>query len=162
MMVLCEWLDQTSSFFSLSYFLFVSFSVETLKGWFRCLRDTYTRLDKHKSGDGQPKPFTEREAWIKTQFSFMARQVRRKPKPAKSVSYLCTFSLFFFKFQSNSYCSTYYERTVATIILTDFQMGTLTLPDTWFRPFWDLHMFSSPNLPWCHLSPRYFLHFVFI
>ena len=38
-------------------------TADTLKGWFRTLRDTHTRLDKKKSGDGTPD-LTEREEWI--------------------------------------------------------------------------------------------------
>ena len=36
---------------------------DTLKGWFRSLRDTHTCLDKKKSGDSSPN-LTEREEWI--------------------------------------------------------------------------------------------------
>ena len=35
-------------------------TVEHLQGWFKSLRDTHTRLDKKKSGDGAPK-LAERE-----------------------------------------------------------------------------------------------------
>ena len=34
-------------------------SVQHLQGWFKSLRDTHTRLDKNKSGDGAPE-MTER------------------------------------------------------------------------------------------------------
>ena len=45
-------------------------SVENLKGWFRSLRDTHTRLHKTKSGSGVPQ-FTEREEWIITKLFFL-------------------------------------------------------------------------------------------
>ena len=43
---------------------------DTLKGWFRSLRDTHTRLDKKKSGDGAPD-LTQREKWIISNFVFL-------------------------------------------------------------------------------------------
>ena len=44
-------------------------SVENLKGWFRSLRDTHTRLHKTKSGSVVAQ-FTEREEWIITKLFF--------------------------------------------------------------------------------------------
>ena len=38
-------------------------TVDHLQGWYRSLRDTHTRLDKTKSGDGAPD-LTEREQWV--------------------------------------------------------------------------------------------------
>lgn len=58
---------------------------EYLKGWFKSLRDIYTRLDKKKSGDGAPD-LTEREQWIKDNFSFMKAATRHRPEPVNSVS----------------------------------------------------------------------------
>lgn len=60
-------------------------TVEHLQGWFRSLRDCFTRLDKKKSGDGTPT-LTEREKWIKQKFQFLTRIVRHKPEPLMSVS----------------------------------------------------------------------------
>ncbi|XP_078322978.1 uncharacterized protein LOC111137035 [Crassostrea virginica] len=57
---------------------------EYLKGWFKSLRDIYTRLDKKKSGDGAPD-LTEREQWIKDNFSFMKAATRHRPEPVNSV-----------------------------------------------------------------------------
>lgn len=45
----------------------IGISVEHLWTWFKSLRDMFTRLDKNKSGDGQPT-FTEREQWIREKF----------------------------------------------------------------------------------------------
>lgn len=58
-----------------------------LKGWFRSLRDTFTRTDKRKSGDGA-KELTEREQWIKDNFSFLKVVTRHRPEPVFSVSKL--------------------------------------------------------------------------
>jgi hypothetical protein len=58
---------------------------EHLQGWFRSLRDTNTRLDKKKSGDGTPE-LTERDTWIIQNFKFLKQTVRHRPEPAKSVS----------------------------------------------------------------------------
>ena len=44
-------------------------TADTLKGWFRSLRDTHTHLDK-KSGDGAQE-LTEREEWIISKFMFL-------------------------------------------------------------------------------------------
>lgn len=60
-------------------------TVEHLQGWFKSLRDTYTRLDKKKSGDGAPE-LTEREQWVKANFSFLKTVVRHHAEPVKSVS----------------------------------------------------------------------------
>ena len=62
-------------------------SVENLKGWFRSLRDTHTRLHKTKSGSGVPQ-FTEREEWIIKKFAFLLGVTRHRPEPMKSVSNL--------------------------------------------------------------------------
>ena len=58
---------------------------EYLKGWFKSLRDIYTRLEKKKSRDGAPD-LTEREQWIKDNFSFMKAATRHRPEPVNSVS----------------------------------------------------------------------------
>jgi hypothetical protein len=65
-------------------------TADTLKGWFRSLRDTHTRLDKKKSGDGAPD-LTEREQWIISKFVFLKTVTRHRPEPLQSVS-----SLYFF------------------------------------------------------------------
>ena len=59
-------------------------SSEHLQGWFKSLRDTHTRLDKNKSGDGTPE-FTEREVWIKSRFGFLKTVTRHRPEPCSSV-----------------------------------------------------------------------------
>ena len=60
-------------------------TADHLKRWFKSLRDIYTRLDKKKSGDGAPD-LTEREQWIKDNFSFMKAATRHRPDPVNSVS----------------------------------------------------------------------------
>ena len=60
-------------------------TADTLKGWFRSLRDTHTRLDKRKSGAGAPQ-LTEREEWIITKFAFLKTVTRHRPEPLQSVS----------------------------------------------------------------------------
>ncbi|XP_054630201.1 uncharacterized protein LOC129180119 [Dunckerocampus dactyliophorus] len=57
---------------------------EYLQGWFKSLRDTHTRLDKKKSGDGAPE-LTEREQWVKANFGFLKPVVRHRPDPVNSV-----------------------------------------------------------------------------
>lgn len=58
---------------------------DTLKSWFRSLRDTHTRLDKKKSGDSAPN-LTEREEWIMSTFVFLKTVTRHRPAPLQSVS----------------------------------------------------------------------------
>ena len=60
-------------------------TADTLKGWFRSLRDTHTRLDKKKSGDGAPD-LTERAEWIISKFVFLKTVTRHRPEPLQSVS----------------------------------------------------------------------------
>lgn len=60
-------------------------TVEHLQGWFKSLRDTHTRLHKKKSGDGAPE-LTEREQWVKANFSFLKSVVRHHAEPVNSVS----------------------------------------------------------------------------
>lgn len=60
-------------------------TAEYLKGWYKSLRDIYTRLDKKKSGDGAPE-LTEREQWVKDNFRFIKAHTRHRPEPVKSVS----------------------------------------------------------------------------
>ena len=60
-------------------------TADCLKGWFKSLRDIYTRLDKKKSGDGVPE-LTEREQWVKDNFSFLKAATRHRPEPVNSVS----------------------------------------------------------------------------
>uniref|UniRef100_UPI0035901DB8 uncharacterized protein n=1 Tax=Myxine glutinosa TaxID=7769 RepID=UPI0035901DB8 len=59
-------------------------TVEHLQGWFKSLRDTHTRLDKKKSGDGAPE-MTEREQWVKANFGFLTTVVRHRAEPVNSV-----------------------------------------------------------------------------
>ncbi|XP_028408166.1 uncharacterized protein LOC114530749 [Dendronephthya gigantea] len=59
-------------------------TVDMLKGWFRSLRDTHTRLDKKKSGDSAPN-LTEREQWILSKFAFLKTVTRHRPEPMQSV-----------------------------------------------------------------------------
>ena len=60
-------------------------TADTLKGWFRSLHDTHTRLDKKKSGDSTPN-LTEREQWILSKFAFLKTVTRHRPEPMQSVS----------------------------------------------------------------------------
>ena len=66
-------------------------TADTLKGWFWSLRDTHTRLDKKKSGDGAPQ-LTEREEWVISNFVFLKTVTRHRPEPLQSVS----IQLFYF------------------------------------------------------------------
>ncbi|KAG0714446.1 hypothetical protein GWK47_014138 [Chionoecetes opilio] len=59
-------------------------SSEHLWTWFKSLRGMFTRLDKKKSGDGQPT-FTEREKWIREKFKIFQRAVNHRSKPVKSM-----------------------------------------------------------------------------
>jgi len=56
-----------------------------LKGWWKGIRDTFTRLHKLKSGAASKK-FTEREKWILSNCVFYAVNVSHRGKPVKSVS----------------------------------------------------------------------------
>lgn len=67
-------------------------TADALKVWFRSLRDTHTRLDKKKSGDGAPE-LTEREEWVISNFTFLKTVTRHRPEPLQSVSIQL---LFFF------------------------------------------------------------------
>ena len=60
-------------------------SVQHLQGWFKSLRDTHTRLDKNKSGDGAPE-MTEREQWVKANFGFLKTVVCHRAELVNSVS----------------------------------------------------------------------------
>ena len=69
-----------------------------LRGWWRSIKDNFTRLDKKKSGD-EPKELTEREEWILNTCSFSRPLVRHKSQPLRSVSinkYHCQFVLMTF------------------------------------------------------------------
>lgn len=65
-------------------------SSDHLWTWFKSLRDMFTRLDKKKSGDGQPI-HTDREKWILDRFAFFQHAVHHRSKPTKSVSIIHTF-----------------------------------------------------------------------
>ena len=67
-------------------------TADTLRCWFRSLRDTHTRLDKKKSGDGA-SDLTEREEWIKSNFTFLKSITRHRPEPLQSVSILLFLNL---------------------------------------------------------------------
>lgn len=56
------------------------------------MRDTHTRLDKRKSGDGAALDLTEREPWIRAKFGFLKTVTRHRPEPLVSVS----MQLFYF------------------------------------------------------------------
>ena len=60
-------------------------TADTLKVWFRSLRDTHTRLDKKTSGDGAPD-LTEREEWIISKFGLLKTVTRHRPEPLQNVS----------------------------------------------------------------------------
>ncbi|XP_013869559.1 uncharacterized protein LOC106521510 isoform X2 [Austrofundulus limnaeus] len=49
-----------------------------LRGWFKSLRDNYTRLSKRKREHVAPNP-TEREQWVMDNFSFMKAVTRHRP-----------------------------------------------------------------------------------
>jgi hypothetical protein len=66
-------------------------SADYLRGWFKSLRDNYTRLHKKKSGDGA-RELTEREHWVKDNFSFLKAATRHKPEPVNSVCIYVAFS----------------------------------------------------------------------
>ena len=59
---------------------------DTLKSWFRSLRDTHTRLDKKKSGDSAPN-LTEREEWIMSKLVFLKTVTRHRPEPHTECKY---------------------------------------------------------------------------
>ncbi|XP_028415613.1 sushi domain-containing protein 2-like [Dendronephthya gigantea] len=59
-------------------------TVDILKGWFRSLRDTNTRLDKKKSGDSAPN-LTKSEQWILSKFAFLKTVTRHRPEPMQSL-----------------------------------------------------------------------------
>ncbi|KAK6173226.1 hypothetical protein SNE40_016715 [Patella caerulea] len=59
-------------------------TADYLNGWFKSLRDNYTHVHKKKSGDGVPD-LTEREQWVKDNFSLMKAATRHRPEPVNSV-----------------------------------------------------------------------------
>ncbi|KAJ3597124.1 hypothetical protein NHX12_003524 [Muraenolepis orangiensis] len=54
-----------------------------LRGWFKSLRDTHTRLDKKKGGYVAPE-LTEREQWVMTNVGFLKTVVRHNAKPVNT------------------------------------------------------------------------------
>ncbi|XP_063963895.1 uncharacterized protein LOC135156183 [Lytechinus pictus] len=63
----------------------MSKEVSHLQGWFRGMRDNFTRLEKiPKSGSGQ-RVFTERELWTLKKFQFLQKIVYHRPEPLSSV-----------------------------------------------------------------------------
>ncbi|XP_078595928.1 uncharacterized protein LOC144873000 [Branchiostoma floridae x Branchiostoma japonicum] len=55
-----------------------------LRGWWRSIKDIFTRLHKKKSGDAARK-LTERETWIFTSCDFLRPLVRHVGQPLRSV-----------------------------------------------------------------------------
>ena len=54
------------------------------QGWFRSLRDTFTRLDRRRNRDGAFQQ-TDREVWI-IKVAFLKTITRHRPEPIRSVS----------------------------------------------------------------------------
>ena len=77
---------------------------DTLKSWFRSLRDTHTRLDKKKSGDSAPN-LTEREEWIMSKFVFLKTVTRHRPAPLQSVSIQLFYIFWTSLLDDNSICN---------------------------------------------------------
>ena len=77
---------------------------DTLKGWFRSLRDTHTRLDKKKSGDSSPN-LTEREEWIMSKFVFLKTVTRHRSEPLQSVSIQLFYIFWTSLLDDNSICN---------------------------------------------------------
>lgn len=65
-----------------------------LRGWFKSLRDNYTRLSKRKKAAVAPNP-TEREQWVMDNFSFMKAVTRHRPVYTVSISF--SFYFIFYK-----------------------------------------------------------------
>ena len=64
----------------------MSKEVSHLQGWFKGVRDNFTRLDKlPKSGSGQ-QALTEREVWTLQKFQFLQRITYHRPQPVNRVS----------------------------------------------------------------------------
>ncbi|KAF0312601.1 hypothetical protein FJT64_016638 [Amphibalanus amphitrite] len=62
----------------------MSKEVSQLQGWFKGVRDNFTRLEKlPKSGSGQ-QAFTEREMWTLQKFQFLQRITYHRPQPVNS------------------------------------------------------------------------------
>ncbi|XP_066288465.1 uncharacterized protein [Branchiostoma lanceolatum] len=59
-------------------------SAQYLKGWWRSIKDNFTRLDKKMHGD-EPKDLTEREEWILNSCSFLWPLIRHKSQPSRGV-----------------------------------------------------------------------------
>ncbi|KAL5016903.1 hypothetical protein ScPMuIL_006492 [Solemya velum] len=55
-----------------------------LRGWWRSIKDNFTRLDKKKSGD-ETKELTERKEWILSARSFLRPLVCHKSQPLRSI-----------------------------------------------------------------------------
>ncbi|XP_071511360.1 uncharacterized protein [Diadema antillarum] len=54
-------------------------TAQHLQGWFKSVRDTHTRLDRIKGGEGA-RELTEREQWVKANFSFLKTVVRHRAR----------------------------------------------------------------------------------
>ncbi|KAI8509464.1 hypothetical protein Bbelb_133120 [Branchiostoma belcheri] len=59
-------------------------TADYLRGWWRSLKDMFTRLDRKKSGE-EAKDRTEREEWIMKSCAFLRPLIRHKPQPLKSI-----------------------------------------------------------------------------
>ncbi|XP_078691494.1 uncharacterized protein LOC144921927 [Branchiostoma floridae x Branchiostoma belcheri] len=59
-------------------------TADYLRGWWRSIKDNFTRLDKKISGD-KTKKLTEREEWILKTCSFLWPLVRHKSQPSTSI-----------------------------------------------------------------------------
>ncbi|KAL5016388.1 hypothetical protein ScPMuIL_005977 [Solemya velum] len=55
-----------------------------LRGWWRFIKDNFTRLNKKESGD-ETKELAEREKWILSACSFVRPLVRHKSQPLRSI-----------------------------------------------------------------------------
>ena len=98
-------------------------TADTLKVWFRSLRDTHTRLDKKKSGDGAPD-LTEREDWIIAKFSILKTVTRHRAEPLQSVS----MKVFYFFWLYNINFNTIHVAIIFFIFCIQQQRGDL---DAW-------------------------------
>lgn len=58
---------------------------EYLKGWWKGIRDTFTRLHKNKSGSAATK-LTDRETWLKQHCAFYSGNVTHRGHSVKAVS----------------------------------------------------------------------------
>ena len=62
----------------------VGYSGEHLKGWWTHMRDTYTRLQKPKSGQSTAV-LTDRQKWITENLQFLKHVVRHRGAPVRPI-----------------------------------------------------------------------------